>query len=228
MKPSKYKLSALLSVVTLLAACEPSNIASDTFGSALDGESGSSTHVFQLLSDDYTGGSLDSAKFSADGEFAVSKGTINDPTTFNQFTDYSVNWTSTIVQDSTLYLSLYDPANPDTTELLAWVDCEISEGTTCSLSQELTCFFIGYNDGSNTTAFDCVMVDDKVTNIEAGGTQQDMIEAFIPDWDGVLSTVDLTVGLQLSLCEVESEQEVCDIGTLGHVKIEEYQPASDE
>lgn len=217
MKPHKTKLILFLALTTVLSACDPATIDPDSISAASGNDS--SLGLFQLVSENFDEGTL------TNGDISVSNGeqdqdghgTASSPLTFGLGTKYTISWQATIPTDSKLKFSLYLPDNPDIESPLAEVDCSSMD---CENPQEIICWFTGDVDTHHgyNTAFFCKHDDNILTAI---ASQEAMAYDFLPDWSGEWVDLDLTVGLKMSLCDSSSET-ICDVGTLGYLKLTEY------
>lgn len=215
------KLATYLSLGLVLTACDPATIDPESIGTASGGTStGSSIGLFQLVSDDFNEGDLTNGDIYVSSGKKSGSGTASSPLVFGLGNSYRFTWASSISTDSILKFSLYSPDNPNMEVSLAEIDCSTSSATTtCGLTQEMDCWFVGGQSGSSYfTSFFCKHGEDFVESISS---QEAMVNSFLTDWSGEWSDLDLNVGVKVRLCDAISDSS-CDVATLGYLKLTEY------
>lgn len=213
----------------MLIACDPAPIDTELGASSYDGEttggnSSTGLGLFNLIYDDYDGGTLNNADIKVSSGDPGGSGTAASPLEYTIGVIYSHSAETTISEDSHLVWSLYSPESPDNELPFAVVACDSSQSKSCGDSRMFDCWFNPY--------FNCKtdgVAASEPADISSLEDRDQIIEHFIDDWDGRWAEVDLTVGLQVKLCNNlidditrVNKDSTCDTATLGYLHFEQY------
>lgn len=215
----------------MLIACDPAPIdtelgASSYDGGTTDGDSSTGLGLFNLIYDDYDGGDLKNADIKVSSGDPDGSGTEASPLEYTLGIFYTHTAETIISEDSHLVWSLYSPESPDTELAFAVVPCDSSISNSCNNSKNFDCWFNPYfnckSDGIAAT---------EPADVSSLDNRNQIIEHFVDGWGGNWAEVDLTVGLQVKLCNgliddinKVSKDSTCDTATLGYLHFEQYVP----
>ncbi|MCB1755044.1 MAG: hypothetical protein KDJ38_05955 [Gammaproteobacteria bacterium] len=198
---------AILSVIALsLSACDPQKMDTTNLAAASGSTQSSSGGygVFELVSDDFTDGSINSAGITMTFGQADGDGSYANPITFGLARIYSIGWSTSATTESAVKIDLFDVNNPDMTETIANLDCD-SDG--CN-QQSVECYF-------NLVGTAQSMFCKKEDSVVGGSGLNDILSKFNLE----VANLPYTLGLSISLCN--ATQTACDKATIAYLSLSE-------